>query len=392
MYLLEILFFLGIFIIFYSYLGYGILLWLILKIRKVLRPDQRTIDPAYYPSVSFVVPCYNEADIIEAKINDSLQLDYPADKLQIIFITDGSDDGTPELVRKYDQVQLLHQAGREGKSAAENRVMQHVQSEITVFSDANTYLPSDALKKIVRHYADASVGAVSGEKRIMESREAAASSAGEGLYWKYESALKRMDSELYSIVGAAGELISFRTALYEPLEKDTILDDFVLSLRIAEQGYRVIYEPGAYAMETASANIREELKRKVRICAGGWQAMLRLQSLLNPFRNFVLTFQYVSHRVLRWSVTPLFLFLLIPVNAVLVMHPVRGGIYMQLFILQLVFYAMAMLGLGLARKAIRVKLLYIPFYFFIMNYSVILGFLRFVKGKQKAAWERAKRG
>jgi poly-beta-1,6-N-acetyl-D-glucosamine synthase len=387
--LTEIFFWGAILIVFYAYAGYGIVLYAIVKIKRHIKPRINKASADFEPEVSFVVPCYNEIDCIEAKIKNCKALDYPQDKLKLIFITDGSNDGTPEKAMEFEGVQVLHEPGRAGKSAAENRVMKFVKSPVVIFSDANTILPSNAVREIVKHYADPEVGAVSGEKRILSREKDNATGAGEGLYWKYESFLKKLDSELYSIVGAAGELFSFRRELYTDLEEDTILDDFVESLRIAEKGYRVLYEPDAYAMETASASVKEELKRKIRICAGGWQSMSRLTSLLNPFRNFTLSFQYVSHRVLRWSIVPLLLLLIFPLNIVLFN---KSLLYSLIFYGQCLFYMMAMLGWYLENKAIRIKLLFVPYYFFIMNYAVFMGFFRFIGKKQSAAWDRAKRG
>lgn len=384
----KFFFWFAVFVIFYAYIGYGILLYLMVKIKRILKPQTVFYSKDFTPAVSFIVPCYNEASVIEEKIKNCLTLDYPKDKLRIIFITDGSNDGSPELIKKYQEVQLLHEPKRGGKAAAENRSMKHVDTPIVVFSDANTHLPSNALKEIVKHYLDPKVGAVSGEKRVASKDKDAAAGAGEGIYWKYESTLKKLDSELLTIVGAAGELFSFRTELFSELEEDSILDDFMLSLRIAADGYKVVYEPAAYAMETASASVKEELKRKIRICAGGWQSMVRLRHLLNPFPHFILTFQYVSHRVLRWSVAPLFLFLLIPVNILLYNESV---IYQLLLAGQILFYTMALLGWYLENRQIKLKILFIPFYFFIMNYSVFLGFFRYIKGKQSGMWERAAR-
>ncbi|MBO9703742.1 MAG: glycosyltransferase family 2 protein [Sporocytophaga sp.] len=385
----KIIFWIGLIVVFYTYVGYGFVMFFFVKIKRLFNGSTKTSDTNYQPEVSFVVPCFNEAEIIESKIKNSLELDYPKDKLKIIFITDGSNDGTPEIVKQYENVLLLHEDQRGGKSAAENRAMKHVTSPIVIFSDANTILPTQTIKEIVKHYADPLTGAVSGEKRIMSKEAETASSAGEGVYWKYESFLKRMDSEMSTIVGAAGELFSFRKELFTELETDTILDDFMLSMRIAEKGYRVVYEPKAYALETASASVREELKRKVRICAGGWQSMSRLMSAMNPFRNFWLAFQFISHRVLRWSITPILLLLLLPANGLLFFE---HYMYQIIFSAQVFFYIAAMVGWYLENRELRVKILFIPYYFFIMNYAVFAGFIRFVKGKQSAAWERSKRG
>lgn len=386
---MELLFWILIFIVFYAYLGYGILLFLLVKGKRLFSPSKNPpSDSVFEPSVTLVVPAYNEEDFILKKVENCLQLDYPRDKFEIIFITDGSTDRTKELLERDGRVKVLHEDRRAGKSAAENRAMKFVESEIVVFCDANTLLNREAIRELVKHYKNPKVGAVSGEKRIMTSEAEGASAAGEGLYWKYESALKKMDSEMLTIVGAAGELISFRTSLVEDLEEDTILDDFMQSMRIALKGYRVIYEPNAYAMETASADVKEELKRKVRICAGGWQSMSRLTSAFNFFKHPLLTFLYTSHRVLRWSIAAFSLPFIFILNLFLLE---RGWVYQVLFIGQVVFYLMAILGWYLQSKRIKVKALFVPYYFTMMNYAVFAGFFRWLKGSQKATWERARR-
>ena len=243
---------------------------------------------------------------------------------------------------------------------------------------------------ICRHYVDKTVGAVAGEKRVQVDESADASAAGEGFYWKYESALKKWDSELYSVVGAAGELFSVRRSLYQDVEPDTILDDFMISMLIAAKGYRIVYEPQAYAVESASENVTEELKRKVRIAAGGIQSILRLKGLLNPFKYPILSFQYVSHRVLRWTVTPFLLILVFFLNIALALQP--GEIIFKVIIAaQLFFYLLAITGMIMEKRHIRIKALFVPYYFCVMNYAVLMGIIRFFSNKQSAAWERAQR-
>ena len=295
----------------------------------------------------------------------------------------------PNLVESYPKILHFHQAERQGKIAAVNRVMQHVQTPIVVFSDANTLLPKDALRQMVQHYQDGQVGGVSGEKRIRKKENDTASGAGEGLYWKYESWLKKMDSDLYSVVGAAGELFSIRTALFEEVPKDTIIEDFYLTLSIAAKGHRIIYEPKAYALEAPSANVKEELKRKVRIAAGGIQAIVRLRRLLNIFRYGVLSFQYISHRVLRWTIAPFALMLLFILNLVLAAE--GNSLYQFIFLLQILFYLLVWVGFLLKNKEVKIKGIFVPYYFFIMNYAVFAGIVRYFKGKQTVTWERAKR-
>lgn len=387
---MEWFFWLLILLVFYTYLGYGLLLFIIVKI-KGKRDTKIAERGKFEPKVTLVIPAYNEQDFIAEKAKNSLEIDYPVEKLRILFITDGSTDNTVNILEAIDGVEVIHEDIRGGKSAAENRAMKFVESPIVIFCDANTYLNKDCVREIVKHYKDPEVGAVSGEKRISLEAQDGASGAGEGMYWKYESFLKKMDSSLYTVVGAAGELISFKTELVEDLEDDTILDDFIQSLRICQKGFRVIYEPAAYAVETASENTSEELKRKVRIAAGGWQAMYRLRSLLNPFKNFTLTFQYVSHRVLRWSLSAFALPLILLINAYLVYLNSNSIVYLTLLIGQLFFYFLALVGWYYESKSVRVKALYIPYYFTMMNYAVFAGFLRWIKGQQKATWEKSSR-
>ena len=388
---MTLVFWVSIFIVFYTFFGYGILLYFLVKVRTLILGKRKLPDNAgIWPTLTVIVAAYNEEDFIVEKINNSLALNYPEDKLNFIFVTDGSNDRTPELVAGFPKIKLMHQPGRSGKIAAMHRAMQEVNTEITIFTDANTLLNKDALINICRHYKDLSVGAVSGEKRVnIEDVEDA--TAGEGFYWKYESKLKTWDSELYSVVGAAGELFSIRTKLYEPIPADTILDDFMISMLIAKKGYRIVYEPMAYATENGSESVQEELKRKIRIAAGGIQSIVRLKSLFNPFSNFVLSFQYISHRVLRWTVTPYLMILALVTDCLLVCHPSIPLIYWLLLIAQICFYVLALLGWILEKRQIRVKALFIPYYFCMMNYAVMAGISRYWRGSQSAVWEKAKR-
>ncbi len=386
---LEIIFWILAFIVFYTYVGYGIVLFVLVKLKRLFKKNAAVKIPVTenLPEVSLIVAAYNEEDYIKSKIHNSLSLDYPKNKLHIIFVTDGSTDHTPEIVRQYPEITLLHENKRGGKIGAINRAMQYVTTPIVIFSDANALLNKQAIKEIVKHYENSKVGCVSGEKRVL-IEGAQNAGAGEGFYWKYESKLKAWDYELYSAVGAAGELFSVRTKLYRHVEPDTILDDFIISLRIAQEGYIIAYEPNAYASETPSESIAEEKKRKIRISAGGIQSIFRLRSLFNIFRYGILSFQFISHRVLRWTITPWALLLVFILNIFLLP---QHWVYQLFFALQLIFYLLAFGGMLLANKNIKIKPLYIPYYFLFMNYCVILGQIRHFTGRQSAVWERAKR-
>lgn len=392
---LKILFWSLIFIVFYAYIGYGIILYILVKIKRLLGYSKRERNSAdYEPEVTIFIAAYNEKDFVVEKIKNTLDLEYPANKLHLVWVTDGSDDGTPEALSRYEGIEVYHLPQRNGKIGAMNRGMKFVKTPIVVFCDANTMLGHESVRRIVKLFSDPKVGCVSGEKRIFSKEKDGAAGAGEGLYWKYESKLKKWDAELYSVVGAAGELFAIRTALYQEVEPDTLLDDFIISLRVAQKGYTIQYDPDAYAIETASANVKEELKRKVRISAGGIQSVVRLRSLLNIFKFGTLSFQYISHRVLRWTLAPLSLLLLLPTGLILAINEgfSKFGFYSTLFCLQILFYASALLGWYLENRSIKVKILFVPYYFFIMNLSVFLGFKRYLKGSQTVNWERAKRG
>ena len=384
---MVIFFWLSLFIIFYTYIGYGIVLFLAVKFfaRKRILPST-----GFTPTLTVIIAAYNEESIIQAKIENTLALDYPADKIRYIVVTDGSTDATPSITATFPQVKLMHIDERNGKIAAVHRVMKEVDTDIVVYTDANTFLNREALRLMMRHYADPETGAVSGEKRVQVD-ESSDATAGEGFYWRYESKLKKWDSELYTVVGAAGELFSIRTALYQPVPQNALLDDFMISMMIVLKGYRIIYEPDAYAMEKSSANVEEELKRKVRIASGGIQSMIWLKQLLNPFPRPLLSFQYISHRVLRWTVTPLLMILVYILNIWLVAD---GGdwLYRLLLVMQTGFYMLAIMGWVFEKKSLRVKVLFIPYYFCVMNYAVLAGMLRYIRTRpQTGVWEKARR-
>ena len=385
-----ILFWISIFLIVYTFVGYGFVLYFLLKLKNLFVKPFTFKSNVELPTVSLLVAAYNEEELIGEKIKNTLALNYPKGKIQFIFTTDGSSDSTPDQVRKFPEVTLLHIDAREGKMAAIKRAIPFIKGEIAVFTDANTFLNKDALLELVKHYQNPRVGAVAGEKRILVPETADASSAGEGFYWKYESLLKKWDYALYSGVGAAGELFSIRTALYQPVESDTIIDDHMIAMRIAENGYIIAYEPNAYALETASADVKEELKRKIRIAAGGMQSILRLKKSANPFHNPIFTFQYISHRVLRWTITPFLLILAFILNGIIAVQ--TGELFYQvLFGLQVLFYLLSLIGLYFENRNIRIKALFIPYYFCVMNYAVIAGIIRYFKKNQSAAWEKSKR-
>ena len=387
--LLEWIFWIALAIVFYAFVGYGIVLYVMVLIKRLIKKNIPQSKILFEPDITLVIPCFNEADILVEKINNCTQLDYPTAKLTLVFITDGSSDNSIKVLQQYPFIKILHENRRAGKTAAENRAMLFVNTPYVIFSDANTMLNKEAVRNIVKHFANDMVGCVSGEKRIITDTSDSASAAGEGIYWRYESLLKKLDSELYSAVGAAGELVAFRTSLYKDLPEDTLLDDFMQSMQMAAAGFKIVYEPEAYAVETASANVAEELKRKVRICAGGWQSISRLSSTLSCSRTPLLYFQYISHRVLRWTITPFLLITIFIINIFLLTN--SNFFYQVLGIGQILFYAASIIGYVLENRRLRFKPLFVPYYFCVMNYAVVAGLKRYLSGNQKATWDKAQR-
>ncbi|MDQ6843966.1 MAG: glycosyltransferase family 2 protein [Bacteroidota bacterium] len=392
MYIIKLIFWTSLFIVIYSYVLYSILVWFLIFCRKIFFGEQnKQFDSQFLPSVSLVIATYNEEIIIRKKIQNSLELDYPGDKLKIYFVTDGSTDKTNDILKLYPSVNVLYKPERKGKVAAINHAMEFVDSPFVIFCDANTFLNKSCIKEIVKHYKDEKTGAVAGEKKVINtSKKNSAVGSGEGLYWKYESLLKKLDARFYTVVGAAGELFSMRTALYKPMDANILLDDFMISMNICKMGYTVMYEPAAFAMETPSLNIRDEQKRKIRISAGGFQSIYLLRDLLNIFKYGKLSFQYISHRVLRWTICPLLLPVIFILNIILCYYA-PATIYYFLGIMQIIFYLGAFIGWAFAQKNIKSKVFYIPYYFLFMNISLYKGFLRFIKNEQTVLWDKAGR-
>ena len=389
---LKVIFWTCLFLVFYTYLGYGMLLWALISMKRLFKgKPQKAQLPSdeELPEVTLMICAYNEQDIVDAKMENTHQITYP--KLHVVWVTDGSNDATNECLAKYPDVQVIYSPERRGKTAALNHGLGEVKDELIVMTDANTMLNPGAIQEIVRCFMDPQVACVAGEKRVAARHDGQAAAEGEGLYWKYESTLKRWDGELYSAMGAAGELCAIRRSLYEPMPENALLDDFVMSLRMVDKGYKIAYTSDAYAMEYGSADLTEESKRKRRIAAGGLQSIWWLRGMMNPFRQPLVAFQLISHRVLRWSITPIALLLLIPLNVALVL--LKGGtIYYWIWILQIIFYFAAFLGYYLEKHGKKNKLLYIPYYFLFMNLNVFRGMAYLKSHKSNGAWEKARRG
>ena len=390
---LKILFWAMLLIVFYTYLGYGILLYIIIRLIRLFwgKPQEAVLPPdEELPDITLLICAYNEEDVVAEKMKNTLAIDYPKDKFRIMWVTDGSNDHTNELLKAYPEVDIVFSPERRGKSAALKHGLRELKTRYVAFTDANTMLNAGALKEIARQFMDPTVGCVSGEKRVIAKKDGDMAAKGEGLYWKYESTLKRWDSELYSTMGAAGELYAMDPTLVREVPDEALLDDFMMSMYVVQAGKRIAYAPEAYAQEYGSANIFEESKRKRRIAAGGLQSIWWLRSMLNPLHQPLVTFQYVSHRVLRWSITPVAMIILLAVNILLAL--MGAGLFYSIFLaLQLLFYLIALIGWISSRYGHRNKILYTIYYFVFMNINVFRGMAYLRTHGKSGAWEKAKR-
>jgi len=389
---MKIIFWTCLALVVYTYVGYGALLWLILKVRGLFARSKEPPLPADsdLPPMTLMICAYNEEEVIAEKMENIRQLDYPRERLCVMWVTDGSTDHSNELLGQYPEVTLVFSPERRGKAVAMEHGLKENRSPFVVFTDANTMLNSGALREIARQFTKPGVSCVAGEKRVAARNKGQTAAESEGLYWRYESKLKQWDSDLYSAMGAAGELFAVRMEHYRRPPQNALLDDFMMSMLMVADGHRIAYTGQAYAMEYGSANMHEESKRKRRIAAGGLQSTWWLRRLMNPLRHPKVAFQFVSHRVLRWTVTPLAMLALIPLNIALVAAG-AGTIYTVILLLQLLFYTAALAGWMLARNGRKSRLLNVPAYFLFMNLNVFIGIGYLFTHRHSGAWEKAAR-
>ena len=373
-------------IIIYSYIGYPIVLYLLSNLFFTTR--NREINYSIkLPSVDLLIAAYNEEDVIGVKIENSLLLDYPQDLLHIWVASDGSSDNTNSTVKKYAAINKnvhLLEFQRTGKSGILNKSMMSLRGEIVVFSDANTEYSRDALKKIIEHFEDPTVGCVSG-RLVYRNPGEILSGKGESFYWKYETALKKMESKIGYVAGANGAIYAIRRDLFEPFPARTINDDFTTSMKIVKKGFKSIYESEAMVFEDVAPTMKSEFNRHVRDGAGHYIAIVHLIGLLNPFLG-LRSFIYWSHRIFRWLI-PFLLICIFIINTFLL----DKIIYNYLFIFQCAFYLLAIIG-WVVTKYVRLPfLIYVPFYFCNLNLALLLGFIKVLSNKQKTTWERTVR-
>ncbi len=374
-------------LIVYAYVGYPVLLAVLARLRP--RPLHRA---PFTPRVTLLIAAYNEAAHIAPKLDNSLALDYPLDRLQILVAADGSDDATPDIVARYADwgVTLSYQPARQGKMAAINRAMPQASGEIIVFSDANNLYRPDTLRELVQPFADPQVGVTTGAKQIVRGDGALGES--EGLYWRYESFIKRKETAVDSCIGAAGEVMALRRDLFEPPPASIINDDFYLALRVLRQGYRVVYVPTARSMERVSLTAQDEVTRRTRIVAGRYQAMWRGRELL-PWHRPLLLWQIVSHKYLRPLVPFAMITAFVANGAAIWPRSRRARLAWFIWWGQILFYALSLAGMVRQPVGKVGKLLYLPTYLVQSNAAAILGLYRFLSGQQTVQWRRvARRG
>jgi len=409
--IIEIAFWVSIFFVFYTYFGYPLLMNVFIRIplmkyiikmpegfgRVLINPKiggyaaykDISVDKNFKPQVSIIITAYNEEDYLEKKIKNCLELIYPTDKIEFLFITDGSTDNSNSIIDKHqtDNLRYLFFPQRRGKLHAMKRGVEFSKGEILIFSDANAIYNPDAVRKIVRHFAHSKVGCVAGEKRVSKLD---GSLPSEGLYWKYESFIKSLDSELYSVVGAAGEIFAVRKDLFPEIPEDSIIEDFVISLKISIKGFRVVYEPEAYSIETPPRTFVDDFKRRVRISKGGIQSIKYFNKLLRLRDHKFLSFQFISHRVLRWAIAPICLLLAFVSNYLLIEAETKF-IYSELFAAQLIFYAVGFIGLIHEFLKLKISGINLIFSFTLMNLAALIALFSYPFSRSSNIWEKTQR-
>ncbi len=358
------------------YVGYPLALFLVSRL--VARPVRKA---RIQPSITMIIAAYNEERDIVKKLENTLALDYPRDRLEVIVASDGSTDRTNALVGQFGAPVKLLALERAGKTSGQNHAAAVATGEILVFSDASTIYDRDALNALVQNYADPTIGSVGGDVRYTREGDAIAG-RGRQVYWNYEAAIRRWESRIWTVIGATGCIYSLRTSLYTPLDPAAI-SDFVQPAKALLKGYRSVVEDEAGAYEVAeSKQLGEELRRRSRVALRGLRGIGYMPEMLNPLRHPWLAFQLISHRLLRWMV-PVFLIVALAANALLLGRP----FYALLFALQLVFYGSAVAAALLDRRNVRFKALFVPLYFCLINLAPLLAFWALLKGEKKIVWE-----
>ncbi|MEM7116462.1 MAG: glycosyltransferase family 2 protein [Chloroflexota bacterium] len=381
-------------LIIYTYAGYPLLVAFFARTQP--KPRFKTAD---LPKITLLISAYNEEEVIAKKIENSLSLDYPRDKFQLLITADGSDDRTVAIVQSYaDQgVELTYDPPRRGKMAAINRAIPLTTGDIIVFSDANNAYSSNALRELAAPFTDPTVAAVSGYKSIVSGDSSLGES--EGLYWKYESFIKEQEARLGCCTGVCGEMLAIRRDLYEPPPDKIINDDFYMAMRLIKRGYRVAYAKDAKSSERISLSAKDEMARRARIVSGRYQAMSIAHTLL-PWNKPVLVWQIVSHKFFR-PLVPLAMIGALTTSLLGAWRPswmpsrvlrnFKRPFAATLVLLQIIFYSLAWVGQNLRPRGILGMMLYLPTFMVNSNTAALVGLYRFLTGKQSTLWKRVAR-
>jgi poly-beta-1,6-N-acetyl-D-glucosamine synthase len=383
--MLKIAFWASVGFVTYTYLGYPVLIYLLSK----TKPAGGASPPRPIPEMPFVtviIPAYNEERWIRRKIENTLALDYPREKLQIVVASDGSTDHTVQIANEFAPfgIEVAAFPARQGKQEMLNQLAPRAAGEIIVATDTQAMLEPKALRFLVRHFADLQVGGATG-RRVCIVQKQSAPSVGEGLYWRYESWLKESESRVHSCLGAQGQLYAIRKAAFPRVEK--VGEDFFIPMKvIASTGLRIVYEPEAVAAIPAAANLSIEFERKARAHVSFLLTLPMIRELLVPWRSRV-WWQFISHHVLRMLVPPSLVLMLV-CSAILAPE---SRFYSAILMAQVVFYLLAAGGAVLARYGQRPKLFYVPFYFTFANAALGLAWLRWPTRRFDYAWQRTER-
>ena len=376
---MALVFWLSLATLLYLYLAYPPLVWLLARLcgREPRRAD-------IVPTVSLLIPAYNERAHIEAKLQNSLALDYPKDRLEIVVASDGSTDGTNAVVERFRArgIRLVAMSRNLGKAAMLSRTVPLLKGEIVVFSDTSSELEPDALRRIVRNFADRRVGCVSGLYRLKGTADLRGE--GEGLYWRYETFIKRQESRLHSILGAHGAFYAIRRALFARVGETEINDDYLIPMRIVGQGYRAVYEPSARCWERELASVKGEFARRRRIAAGNCQQIVQLRSMLNPLRHGWVAFCFFSHKVLR-TLAPLLMLAALISSLWLPWPWIAAAVGAQGLL-----YVSAYAGYLCQQRGKTVRWLSPPLYFCLGNLAMFAGLVKFCVSRDRLGWERAR--
>ena len=376
--MIESLFWLSIFSICFILIGYP----LVLSILSIFFKKRHQISDTYLPSVTLLIPAYNEENVIKDKIENTLNLDYPKAKLEVIVLVDESTDKTEEIANGYKKVgvRVWVQRPRKGKTSALNYIIPKIENEIIIFSDANSMYKKNAVRRLVRHFIDNTIGLVCGEIRLVDANSLVG--LGENFYWRYEKYLKEKESDLQQLLVVNGSIYAIRRNLFTEIDQASA-DDFVVPMRVAYSGYGLVYDPSAVNEEKISNTAEDQFQRKVRIITRGLTAtfsMLKIIFGTSGFRSFAFLF----HKFLRW-----FLFVFVILIFVLNIFLLKFTLYNATFFIQLLFHLFSFIGYMLQKKKIKIKLFYMPFYFNLVNLASFYGFINFLSGKRKSTWEKA---